>query len=501
MRKRRPVDSGAAESQAVDYLLREFRKLPKKAGAAGGSTSGTTATSFGMPTIYVAAYNARDEVKAVADFVCDGDADEVEINAALAMLDDWDPVSELGGVVQLSAGNFNCDDRIYQQATSTAIWLRGMGINATQIETWAEPPSEQEAFVAIYAYYSQVTDLAIWVSEEGYRSSLLIDPPSNSWGMVRNCDIYWDENLTTDLYAILDVGDNIHVYDCEIWGGNAGPANTSSGIAIATGVFGGIISGNFISGQAGANLSYGIRVSLNNTGWRLVNNTIRAVAQRGIILGPGSGHVNDCLVFGNLLEQGLELGNANVDGTRIGGNTGTITDGGAVNTVNMDNDALGAGDVSPLTTKGDLWGYDTADNRLPVGGTNGHILTEDSTQALGIKWAANVKEKDFSQPGLLTIGSGTVKYFTQTDRTITGIFAMVSGAPVTSPAIFDVNMDGSTTIFTTQSNRPTIAAAAFLSTVTVPDITAWDAGSYLLIDVDAANSATDLIVVVQYTEA
>lgn len=43
--------------------------------------------------------------------------------------------------------------------------------------------------------------------------------------------------------------------------------------------------------------------------------------------------------------------------------------------------------VSPLTTKGDLWGFAAVDARLPVG-TNNFILTADSTQALGVKWAA-----------------------------------------------------------------------------------------------------------------
>ncbi len=42
---------------------------------------------------------------------------------------------------------------------------------------------------------------------------------------------------------------------------------------------------------------------------------------------------------------------------------------------------------SPLTTKGDLYGFDTANNRIPVG-SNGQVLTADSTQALGVKWAA-----------------------------------------------------------------------------------------------------------------
>ena len=43
--------------------------------------------------------------------------------------------------------------------------------------------------------------------------------------------------------------------------------------------------------------------------------------------------------------------------------------------------------VSPLTTKGDIWGFDTADNRIPVGANN-TVLTADSGQALGVKWAS-----------------------------------------------------------------------------------------------------------------
>lgn len=42
---------------------------------------------------------------------------------------------------------------------------------------------------------------------------------------------------------------------------------------------------------------------------------------------------------------------------------------------------------SPLTTKGDLYTYSTLDARLPVG-TNGYVLTADSAEATGLKWAA-----------------------------------------------------------------------------------------------------------------
>jgi hypothetical protein len=40
---------------------------------------------------------------------------------------------------------------------------------------------------------------------------------------------------------------------------------------------------------------------------------------------------------------------------------------------------------SPLTTKGDLWGFSTVDARIPVG-ADGASLLADSTQALGVRW-------------------------------------------------------------------------------------------------------------------
>ncbi len=45
-----------------------------------------------------------------------------------------------------------------------------------------------------------------------------------------------------------------------------------------------------------------------------------------------------------------------------------------------------SGSGAVVTTKGDLFGYDTTNKRIPVG-ANGEHLEADSTQALGLKWA------------------------------------------------------------------------------------------------------------------
>jgi hypothetical protein len=49
----------------------------------------------------------------------------------------------------------------------------------------------------------------------------------------------------------------------------------------------------------------------------------------------------------------------------------------------------GGSGSSPLTTKGDLYGFDSANARIPVG-ADGQTIVADSSQALGLKWASQV---------------------------------------------------------------------------------------------------------------
>jgi hypothetical protein len=50
-------------------------------------------------------------------------------------------------------------------------------------------------------------------------------------------------------------------------------------------------------------------------------------------------------------------------------------------------DYIQVGATSPLTTKGDIYVYGSSDTRLPVGANN-YILTADSAESVGMRWAA-----------------------------------------------------------------------------------------------------------------
>ena len=79
-------------------------------------------------------------------------------------------------------------------------------------------------------------------------------------------------------------------------------------------------------------------------------------------------------------------------------------------------DYIQVGAASPLTTKGDLYTFSTSDTRLGVGANN-TVLTADSAEATGLKWAAA------SGGGLTLINSG--------GTTLSGASTSVSSIPAT----------------------------------------------------------------------
>jgi len=76
-------------------------------------------------------------------------------------------------------------------------------------------------------------------------------------------------------------------------------------------------------------------------------------------------------------------------------------------------DYIQTGAASPLTTKGDLYTFSTSDARLAVG-TNTHVLTADSAEATGLKWAAA------GGGGMTQLASGTLSGAAVTISSISG---------------------------------------------------------------------------------
>lgn len=110
------------------------------------------------------------------------------------------------------------------------------------------------------------------------------------------------------------------------------------------------------------------------------------------------------------------------------------------------------------------------------------------------------ESETFGLQGTLTVRVGKGRFPFTAAATILGVTAIVNTAPSGAAIIIDLNING-VTAYTTQANRPTIAAGANASTETVPDVTAIAAGDYLTVDIDQVGSTAagaDLTVVVRY---
>lgn len=108
-------------------------------------------------------------------------------------------------------------------------------------------------------------------------------------------------------------------------------------------------------------------------------------------------------------------------------------------------------------------------------------------------------EKTLTLQGPVATLTGSVRLPISTGSwTIRRVQLQVSSAPTGSAIIVDVNKNGST-IFSTQSNRPQIAAGATQGNTTTFNTSNLTAGDYLTVDVDQKGSTLpgdDLVVVI-----
>ncbi len=148
------------------------------------------------------------------------------------------------------------------------------------------------------------------------------------------------------------------------------------------------------------------------------------------------------------------------------------------------------------------------DQPMPIGMDEAglaHPLRTDASGRLELVLAgggAYQQQLRHTLSGTLSVGSGVLRFYNRSGNgvTIGEVHLAVGTAPLGAALIVDVHKNG-TTIFTSQTTRPQVAAGAnagYSSTVEQPT---WAAGEYLTIDVDQVGSSTagaDLVVTVVY---
>jgi len=113
-----------------------------------------------------------------------------------------------------------------------------------------------------------------------------------------------------------------------------------------------------------------------------------------------------------------------------------------------------SGGSSPLTTKGDLYTYSTTDARLGVG-TNGQVLTADSAQATGLKWATPSAGGGGKVLQVVQATYDTPVTVTSTTQSDTGLTCSITPTLSTSKVLVFV------TQFLTQSRTGTFLSAGW----------------------------------------
>lgn len=114
--------------------------------------------------------------------------------------------------------------------------------------------------------------------------------------------------------------------------------------------------------------------------------------------------------------------------------------------------------------------------------------------------AKPIQTVTFQRLGTLSVGTGTTRWYANRAITLVSVRASVGTPSAGSAAVFDVNKNG-TTIFSTQANRPSVAAGANTALSGTFSTSALAQGDYLTVDTDDPGStpAASATVIIEYS--
>ena len=478
-----------------------------------------------IPTILVASNDAREEVRNMADFVCNGVDDQVEITAAN---------DEIGGAtgigrILLSEGTFFIGDT--GVFISNGVTLEGMNGTGTVLSALTDNPGTIESVVEMHSG-SRLANLTIVSNQTNFRGV-----------RVANADDLTEINNVW--IAVADIGillssENVFITNCRI------DSNTF-GISIDGGDKHRII-GNWIIGDDTAIIVLGSKilrirgneliggidalvldgtteswitdnlVEANEDAIRLVNcdhlvvrgNIIDAPGDDGIFLdtctyisvignemSPVGEHAihltdtSDCLISGNMLDNPSSIVTNTSDGISLDGNS--------------DNNFITGNKIKPPAA-GNTPRYginvsaSTCDNNR-IGDNDYGVLTDYGTFPLndlgtGTKYPT-ARTADMSVGDALVIGTGVALYPFAEDSIYIDAHPTAGTAPSGGPVTVDINKNGTTSIYTTATN-PSIASGSQVGSKAPGDQTLFAEDDYITLDLDAVNGAEDFTCVVRF---
>jgi parallel beta-helix repeat protein len=180
-------------------------------------------------TIKIAATSATAKSKAGADYICDGVADDVEINAAIASLDG------IGGCVELSEGTFNLGSTTPINLNKDNVWLKGQGYSTVVVGL------DYGISIAATAGIAKVSDMSVTAGI----SAIMVETDSKAH--ISFCNVY-DSGVGGFLGAIYIKG-TATVTNCEV------ADNAGYGISLSSVAANCVITNNRFSNNTLGNIS------------------------------------------------------------------------------------------------------------------------------------------------------------------------------------------------------------------------------------------------------